>query len=325
MSLETVYRLLESDLARVEETLLKRTASVYEFVDMAVQHVVEGGGKRLRPILLLLSGKSLGYAGDDMYELAAAMELIHAASLVHDDVIDEAQLRRNRETLNAKFGNKVAVLVGDYMHARVLAILVGCRTPLPVMRVVADATQSMCEGEVIAAYKSGDFELSLEEYLRIIELKTGKLIAASCAIGALLATDEPAKVDALTTYGNAVGLAFQVVDDVLDLVGVASRFGKPTRNDLREGKLTLPVMVTRDRCGAEERLELRRLMAGETRTDAEIAWIVRLTEKYDAVPHAMGVAKEFSRKAKDALAVVTDSPVKMALCELADDLVERDY
>lgn len=322
MRLETVERVLNDDLQRVEERLLERTASAYEFVDLAVQHVISGGGKRLRPALLLLSAKALGYDGDKAHELAAAMELIHVGSLVHDDVIDEAAMRRNRETLNAKFGNKVAVLVGDYMHARVLSILAGSQPE--ILRVVADATQAMCEGEVIGAYKASDFDLELGDYYRIIELKTAKLIAASCAVGALLATDDPAKRDAMNRYGNAVGTAFQIVDDILDLVGETAKFGKPTRNDLREGKITLPVMHTRDHCAPDERRELQRLFAKEERSPDDIARIVALTERYRAVDAAFRVVDDFSRQAKDALAVLEPSPAKDALVELVDYLAERD-
>jgi octaprenyl-diphosphate synthase len=323
--MDSVRAVLEDDLNRVEEALLERAASRYEFVDLAAQHVIEGGGKRLRPILLLLSAKSLGYSGADMYHLAAAMELIHVASLVHDDVIDEAAVRRSRETLNARFGNKVAVLVGDYLHARVLAILVRCRCPEPVLRVVADATRSMCEGEVVGAHRARDFDLALVEYLRIIELKTAKLMAASCAIGALVATNDDAKIAALTDYGHRIGLAFQIVDDMLDLVGQPSRFGKPTQTDVREGKLTLPVMYARDQATAEERGRLAALFRADARSPSDVEWIVSVAETYGGVEHAAEVAEGYSRQAKECLTMLPASRPRDALYELADYIVARDY
>jgi len=322
MRLDTVERVLNEDLQRVEDRLLERSAHTFEFVDLAVQHVIAGGGKRLRPVLLLLSAKALGYEGEKAQELAAAVELIHVGSLVHDDVIDEAALRRNRETLNAKFGNKVAVLVGDYMHARVLSILAGF--PPEILGVVAEATLAMCEGEVIGAYKAYDFDLELRDYFRIIELKTARLIAASCAVGALLATSDPAPREALTRYGTAVGTAFQVVDDILDLVGETSKFGKPTRNDLREGKMTLPIMHTRDHCTPEERRELQRLFHQEERSPDDIAQIVELSERYHAVEAAFSVVEDLSRQAKEALTALPPSPAKDALWELVDYLAERE-
>lgn len=322
MRLKAVESVLREDLQRVEKYLLEQTASTYEFVDMAVQHVIAGGGKRLRPVLLLLSAKALGYEGELVYPLAAAMELIHVGSLVHDDVLDEAALRRNRETLNAKFGNKVAVLVGDYMHARVISILADL--PSEISRVVADATQAMCEGEVIGAYKAHDFHLDLDDYYRIIELKTARLMAAACRVGALVATSDPVKRDALTSYGTAVGIAFQIVDDVLDLIGDAAKFGKPTCHDLREGKVTLPILHTRDRCTPYERQELQRLFRKEERTPEDIARILELAEKYHAVDAAFRTVGEFSRQAKDALYPLEASPARDALCELVDDLAGRD-
>ena len=323
--LDRVAQVLADDLRRVEERLVERTVSTYEFVDLAVQHVIESGGKRLRPILVMLSAKALGSTDDKMVDYAAAMEMIHVASLVHDDVIDEAKLRRNHQTLNAKFGNKVAVLVGDYMHARVLAILVARRAPNAIYRAVAQATQGMCEGEVIAAYKSNDFEIETNDYNRIIELKTARLITSCCEIGALVETQDEEVVEAFSTYGHGVGMAFQIVDDVLDLIGEETTFGKPTRNDLREGKLTLPVMVARDRCSPDERKRLEHLFLIEERSANDIEWIVNLTHRYDGVSSAMETARNYVRDAKWALEDVYPSAAKDAMFELAEFFVSRDY
>ena len=225
-SLNEICHFITDDLQAVEKKLSEKTTSHYDFVDLAVQHVVEGGGKRLRPMLLLLSAKSCGYQGEDAHTLAATVELIHVASLVHDDVLDEAPMRRGRETLHSKWGNKVAVLVGDYLHARVLSMLVGRRADDAAMALLSDATHSMCEGEVIHAYKNGDFDISQDDYLKIIDLKTGKLITASCAMGAVLGTQDSQIIQALTAYGEAIGAAFQIIDDLLDLVADGETLGK---------------------------------------------------------------------------------------------------
>ena len=226
-SFNQIVELIADDLSAVEAKLTEHTASEYTFVDMAVQHVVEGGGKRLRPILVVLSAKVCGYEGSDAHTLAAVVELIHVASLVHDDVLDEAAIRRGRETLQTKWGNKVAVLVGDYLHARVLSMLVSRRADDPAMAILADTTQAMCEGEVIHAYKSGDFDISETEYLKIIGFKTGKLIAASCTLGAHLGNPaETQQIEALTTYGQQIGTAFQIVDDLLDFTEDSDTVGK---------------------------------------------------------------------------------------------------
>lgn len=324
MALTAVHEMLRSDLEKVEERLLQRTVNSYEFVDMAMRHVIEGGGKRLRPMLCLLSSQACGYTDDGMYDLAAAMELIHVASLVHDDVIDEAALRRSRETLNVRFGNKVSVLVGDYMHARVLAILVECGATEPIYRAVADATQSMCEGEVIHAYKSDDFDIGVDDYLNIMDLKTARLIACSCRVGAVLAGADDSIVEAMGVYGSAVGVAFQIVDDVLDLVGEESTFGKPTQNDLREGKLTLPVMHARDNSSADDREKLRGLLFADERGPDDVQWIVELTSKHDGVGHAMGLARDMSQKAIEAVMATPASPARDGLVALAASLVDRE-
>ena len=246
---DQIVELIADDLSAVEAKLTEHTASEYTFVDMAVQHVVEGGGKRLRPILVVLSAKVCGYEGSDAHTLAAVVELIHVASLVHDDVLDEAAIRRGRETLQTKWGNKVAVLVGDYLHARVLSMLVSRRADDPAMAILADTTQAMCEGEVIHAYKSGDFDISEAEYLKIISFKTGKLIAASCTLGAHLGNPtETQQIEALTTYGQQIGTAFQIVDDLLDFTEDSDTLGKDAFGDLREGKLTFPIIYARSVC-----------------------------------------------------------------------------
>ena len=324
MSIEKVNQFVQSDLEIVERRLLERAANLYEFVDQAAQHVIKGGGKRLRPILTLLSARSAGCSGGAMYDLAAAMELIHIASLVHDDVIDESPLRRGQETLNAKFGNKVAVLVGDYMHARVLAVLVACKAGEEVFEAVAEATQSMCEGEVIHAYQAREFELNLDEYLQVIELKTARLMSCSCRIGASLGTTGAKAVEALAAYGHAVGMAFQIVDDVLDMIGEESAFGKPTRNDLREGKMTLPAMYFRDNCSPEERARLRELMLADERSPEEADWIVQRAEARGASKYALKVAADYTERANECLKALPESGAKKALIHLARGLAVRD-
>jgi octaprenyl-diphosphate synthase len=324
VALSAVHDMLRSDLEQVDRRLRQRTVNSYEFVDMAVRHVIEGGGKRLRPMLALLAAQACGYEDDARFDLAAAMELIHVASLVHDDVIDEADMRRNRETLNVRFGNKVSVLVGDYMHARVLAILVACGATEPIYRAVADATQSMCEGEVIHAYKADDFDITVEDYLNIMDLKTARLISCSCRVGALLAGADDDMVDAMGVYGSALGVAFQIVDDVLDLTGEQTTFGKPTRNDLREGKLTLPVMHARDNCSDADRETLRGFLFADERSAEDVDWIVALTQEHDGVGHAMALARKMSTQACDAVALAPASGARDGLLTLAASLVERE-
>ena len=323
-SFKQIVELITDDLSAVEAKLTEQTASEYSFVDMAVQHVVEGGGKRLRPILVVLSAKVCGYEGRDAHTLAAVVELIHVASLVHDDVLDEAAIRRGRETLQTKWGNKVAVLVGDYLHARVLSMLVSRRADDPAMAILADTTQAMCEGEVIHAYKSGDFDISEAEYLKIISFKTGKLIAASCTLGAHLGTTDPQQVEALTIYGQEIGTAFQIVDDLLDFTEDADKLGKNAFGDLREGKLTFPIIYARTVCNDDEKQMLEKMLNPDTGEAEAIAFVDALFQRYGVETHCLKVAQTYADRAKAALAVLPETPARGALEQLADYVVARD-
>ncbi len=323
-SFKQIVELIADDLTAVETKLTEQTASEYSFVDMAVQHVVEGGGKRLRPILVVLSAKACGYEGNDAHTLAAVVELIHVASLVHDDVLDEAAIRRGRETLQTKWGNKVAVLVGDYLHARVLSMLVARRADDPAMAILADTTQAMCEGEVIHAYKSGDFDISEDEYLKIISFKTGKLIAASCTLGAHLGTTDKQRLEAITNYGQHIGTAFQIVDDVLDFTEDTDKLGKNAFGDLREGKLTFPIIYARSLCNADEKQTLERVLNPNTDEAAAIAFVESLFQRYSVEAHCLKVAQGYADHAKAALAALTETPARRALEQLADYVVARE-
>ncbi len=323
-SFDQIVNLIADDLSAVEAKLTENTASEYSFVDMAVQHVVEGGGKRLRPILVVLSAKACEYEGADAHTLAAVVELIHVASLVHDDVLDEAAIRRGRETLHTKWGNKVAVLVGDYLHARVLAMLVSRRADDPAMAILADTTQAMCEGEVIHAYKSGDFDISEKEYLKIISFKTGKLIAASCTLGAILGPQDTQQIEAFTAYGKQIGTAFQIVDDLLDFVEAPEKLGKNAFGDLREGKLTFPIIHTRKVCNDDEKQTLEKVLSPDTDETEAITFVESLFQKYGVETHCLAVAQGYADRAKAALVKVPQSDARFALENLADYVVSRD-
>lgn len=323
-SFDQVVNLISDDLGAVESILTENTASEYSFVDMAVQHVVEGGGKRLRPILVLLSARACGYVGSDAHILAAVVELIHVASLVHDDVLDEAAIRRGRDTLQTKWGNKVAVLVGDYLHARVLSMLVSRKSDDPAMDILADTTQAMCEGEVIHAYKSGDFDISEEEYLKIISFKTGKLITASCTLGANLGTNDKQQINAITEYGEQIGIAFQIVDDILDFVEAPEKLGKNAYGDLREGKLTFPIIYTRRVCDADEKQMLEKVLNANSDESQAISYVESLFNIYDVESHCLKIAQDYADRANAALTNIPQSDARNALENLANYVVSRD-
>ena len=325
LTFEQISQPITQDLKAIEQILLDETAVQYEFVDQAVRHVVEGGGKRLRPILLVLSSKACGYTGIDGYILAACVELIHVASLVHDDVLDEAPIRRGRSTLHSKWGNKVAVLVGDYLHARVLNMLVSRKSDDPSLAILSDAAQAMCEGEVIHAYKNGDFEISASDYLEIVALKTGRLISASCRMGAAIATEEADQIKAIFDYGESIGVAFQIIDDLLDFTAESGKFGKRPFNDLREGKLTFPMIYARQQCTPKEREKLEVIFNTEFEEDRTVDWINHLISRYLVKEYCLKIAQDHANQAKLALKVLPPTSARTALEQLADYTVSRDW
>ena len=325
LDFNSITKIIVDDLEAIERILLEETRIHYDFVDDAVRHVIEGGGKRLRPVLLILSSKACGYTGEDAHILAACIELIHVASLVHDDVLDEAPIRRSQVTLHSKWGNKVAVLVGDYLHARVLSMLASRGSDDPALEILANAAQAMCEGEVIHAYKNGDFEICQNNYLKIVELKTGKLISASCHTGAILGTKNPEYVNALIAYGELIGIAFQIIDDLLDFVADPEKFGKQPFKDLREGKLTFPMIYVRENCTGEERKKLEGIFnTVEFAGDQTIEWMSQLLDSYAVKSYCLEVAQEYVDRAQIALNVLPNTDAKVALNDLAESLVSRD-
>ena len=325
LDFNSITKIIADDLEAIERILLEETRIHYDFVDDAVRHVIEGGGKRLRPVLLILSSKACGYTGEDAHILAACIELIHVASLVHDDVLDEAPIRRSQVTLHSRWGNKVAVLVGDYLHARVLSMLASRGSDDPALEILANAAQAMCEGEVIHAYKNGDFEICQNNYLKIVELKTGKLISASCHTGAILGTKNPEYVNALIAYGELIGIAFQIIDDLLDFVADPEKFGKQPFKDLREGKLTFPMIYVRENCTGEERKKLEDIFnAVEFAGDQTIEWMSQLLDSYAVKSYCLEVAQEYVDRAQIALNVLPITEAKVTLNNLAESLVSRD-
>lgn len=330
ISLSEICSLVTTDLAQVETKLLEKTASNFHIMDAAIQHVIESGGKRIRPILLLLSHRACNSAlnplplPNDVYELAVAVELIHTASLVHDDVVDEACLRRGRESVNQKWGNKIAVLIGDYLHTKVFSILATRKSNDAAMPIISEAIQAMCEGEIIHAFRKNDFEISQDDYLEIVDFKTGKLMTASCTIGAHTGTDNQILIDAITEYAQNLGIAFQLVDDLLDFIDNEEVLGKQPFNDFKEGKLTFPIIYTRDQCDKYDRTELERTFYAEFHTKEDIAWISELFSKYNTKQYCLKVAQTYGDKAKSALNLLPDSPAQNALLQMADYIVSRE-
>ena len=312
--------LIADDMRGMDAVVEQRLSSDVALIGQISRYIVAAGGKRLRPALLLLMCGALGYTGAQRLNLAAVVEFIHTATLLHDDVVDESTLRRGRATANEAFGNPASVLVGDFLYSRAFQMMVDAGD-MRIMRTLAEATNVIAEGEVQQLMNLHDADLSEEDYLRVIRSKTAKLFEASARIAALLSTSAPAVEAACAEYGQALGTAFQVIDDALDYDGDVNEMGKNLGDDLREGKVTLPLIVAMQRGTAEERATLRQAIeSGGTERMADIVRIVQCTGALEAT-RASAAAE--AQRAMDALATLPDSDYRTALLNLASQLLER--
>jgi octaprenyl-diphosphate synthase len=315
------YRtLVASDMAEVDQVIHRRLASEVVLVNQISHYIVNAGGKRVRPMLLLLIARALGCDSPQRHELAAVVEFIHTATLLHDDVVDESDLRRGRKTANALFGNAASVLVGDFLYSRAFQMMVSTNR-LRVMDVLAEATNVIAEGEVLQLMNMHDPDISVDDYLKVIEYKTAKLFEASARLGAVL-MDAPKELEeACASYGRTLGTAFQLIDDLLDYEGSTAELGKNIGDDLREGKPTLPLLVAMQRGTAEQRDLIREaIIHGEVERMPQIVEIVKATGALEATREAALAQAEL---AKQCLTELPASEFKDALLELALASIHR--
>lgn len=315
------YRtLVASDMAEVDQVIHRRLASEVVLVNQISHYIVNAGGKRVRPMLLLLIARALGCDSPQRHELAAVVEFIHTATLLHDDVVDESDLRRGRKTANALFGNAASVLVGDFLYSRAFQMMVSTNR-LRVMDVLAEATNVIAEGEVLQLMNMHDPDISVDDYLKVIEYKTAKLFEASARLGAVL-MDAPKELEeACASYGRTLGTAFQLIDDLLDYEGSTAELGKNIGDDLREGKPTLPLLVAMQRGTAEQRDLIREaIINGEIERMPQIVEIVKATGALEATREAALAQAEL---AKQCLTGLPASEFKDALLELALASIHR--
>jgi octaprenyl-diphosphate synthase len=311
---------IDSDMQRVDAVIRERLSSRVALIDQISRYIVNAGGKRIRPRLVLLFSEALGFEGPERYELAAIVEFIHTATLLHDDVVDESALRRGRATANATFGNAASVLVGDFLYSRAFQMMVSVNR-MRVLDVLADATNVIAEGEVLQLMNMHDPDTAVDDYLRVIRFKTAKLFEASARLGALLAGAEPALEERCAEYGRSLGTAFQLVDDLLDYEGSSDELGKNVGDDLREGKPTLPLLVAMERANADERALIRHAIEhGELQKLPEILIVVRRTGALDATRAA---AQSEADKARAMLAGVPGSRARDALLDLCVRSIHR--
>ena len=312
--------LMAADMRQVDDVIQHRLASDVVMINQIAHYIISAGGKRIRPMLVLLFSSALGYTGRERFELAATVEFIHTATLLHDDVVDESALRRGRQTANALFGNAASVLVGDFVYSRAFQMMVSVNR-MRVLEVLADATNVIAEGEVLQLMNMHDPDLSVEDYLRVIRFKTAKLFEASARIGAVLAEVDPEVEECCADYGRSLGTAFQLIDDLLDYEGATEQLGKNVGDDLREGKPTLPLLHAMERGTAAERELIRHaIQHGEVARLPEIVEIVRHTGAITATREA---ARAEADKAAQALRVLPASTYREALLELCFRSVDR--
>ncbi|RZL63167.1 MAG: octaprenyl diphosphate synthase [Variovorax sp.] len=316
----SVLDLIAGEMAEVDRVIARRLESGAPLVGEVSRYIISAGGKRLRPALLLLMSGALGYAGDQRFNLAAVVEFIHTATLLHDDVVDESTLRRGRPTANESFGNPASVLVGDFLYSRAFQMMLDARDTR-VMQILAEATNVIAEGEVLQLMNVHDASLDETAYLRVIRSKTAKLFEASTQLAAVLAGSDSETETACATYGQALGTAFQVIDDVLDYAGDALETGKNLGDDLREGKATLPLILAMQKANSADSAIIRSAIeAGDTHQLPQIVEIVRRTGALDAT-HAAAAAE--AQRAMTAIRDFPANPYTSALLQLAAQLLER--
>ena len=321
MEFTDVQALAAPGMARVNSLIRARLASDVVLINQIAEHIIGGGGKRLRPMLVLLAAQAAGYRGSNEALLAAIVEFIHTATLLHDDVVDESDLRRGRKTANALWGNAASVLVGDFLYSRSFQLMVEA-DDMRVMRILADTTNRIAEGEVLQLLNVHNPDVDEAAYLRVIERKTAVLFSAATQLGALLAGVPDAQEQAFASYGMNLGFAFQIADDVLDYVSDAGTLGKNIGDDLAEGKATLPLIYAIERAPAEQAASLRRAI--ETGGLDSLENIVAAIRDTGAIECARQQASQYAAAAKAAIANVAPSAARDALLALADYSLQRD-
>jgi octaprenyl-diphosphate synthase len=316
--------LVAHDMNLVNAVILDRMQSDIPLIPELAGHLIAGGGKRMRPMLTLASAQLLGYSGNRHHRLAAAVEFIHTATLLHDDVVDSSDLRRGRRTANIIWGNPASVLVGDFLFSRSFELMVEDGS-LKVLKILSNASAVIAEGEVNQLTAVRRLDISEERYLDIIGAKTAALFAAACRIAAVVAERSEGQEAALDTYGRNLGIAFQLVDDAIDYVSDAGTMGKDAGDDFREGKMTLPVILAYARGGDAERAFWKEAISGRRSSDEDFAEAIRLVRSSRAVDDTLARARHYGQRAIDALGGFAPGQAKDAMVEAVEFAVARAY
>ncbi|WP_341632057.1 polyprenyl synthetase family protein [Sphingomonas agri] len=323
-TLEPLLALVAPDMNGVNAVILERMQSKVALIPELAGHLIAGGGKRMRPMLTLASGSLLGYPGTRHHKLAAAVEFIHTATLLHDDVVDGSGMRRGKRTANLIWGNPASVLVGDFLFSRAFELMVEDGS-LKVLRILSHASAVIAEGEVNQLTAQRQIDTDEDQYLEIISAKTAALFAAACRVSPVVAEASEAAELALECYGRNLGIAFQLSDDVIDYASDTATMGKGVGDDFRDGKMTLPVILAYARGNDEERAFWRSAIGGSRVSDEDLAHAIALLKKSDALADTIERARQYGRRAIDALAMFPASKAKSAMTEAAEFAVARAY
>ena len=323
-SLAAMMALVATDMNGVNAVILERMQSKVALIPELAGHLIAGGGKRLRPMLTLASASLLGYSGTRHHKLAAAVEFIHTATLLHDDVVDNSGMRRGKQTANIIWGNPASVLVGDFLFSRAFELMVEDGS-LKVLKILSSASAVIAEGEVDQLTAQRQIDSTEDHYLGIIGAKTAALFAAACRISAVVAESGDDAEQALESYGRNLGVAFQLIDDVIDYSSDEATMGKGVGDDFRDGKMTLPVILAYARGGVEDRAFWREAVAGDRVSDNDLALAIALLQQTGALSDTMEQARLYGRRAIDSLAMFPASKAKAALIEAAEFAVARAY
>ncbi|CAL62904.1 Octaprenyl-diphosphate synthase (Octaprenyl pyrophosphate synthetase) (OPP synthetase) [Herminiimonas arsenicoxydans] len=313
---------IAADMSAVDAVIRQKLHSEVALVNQIADYIISAGGKRIRPVLVLLMANALGYRGTHQYDLAAVVEFIHTATLLHDDVVDESELRRGRKTANALFGNAASVLVGDFLHSRAFQMMVTVGN-IRAMQILADATNVIAEGEVLQLLNMHDPDISEERYTQVIRSKTAKLFEAAAQLGALIAGASEDEIEAAAEYGRSLGTAFQLIDDVLDYSGHAEDIGKNVGDDLREGKATLPLIYLMEHGNTEQRELVRSCI--ENGDEEHFDAVLLAVTTSGALDYTKRKAEEAAARAAASIAGLPESQFKDALLNLSSFAVHRNH
>jgi octaprenyl-diphosphate synthase len=324
VDLKEIVSLVEQDLARVEVLFAEQFRSDVSLVAEIGRYIQDGGGKRIRPALLLLGSGLCGYRGERATVLAGVVEFIHTATLLHDDIIDQATVRRGRRSVNSRWGNDITVLLGDFLYTKAMSMALS-QDNLPILRLLSDVTLRMIEGQLLEIEKNGDLGITNDDHVDIIRRKTADLFSACMRIGALLGGVGPEREAALAGYGLNLGVCFQMIDDLLDFTADEKVLGKPTANDLREGKLTLPVISLLRRAGRRGVEMVSTVLSDRGFDRVSRDELVALAHEYGALDEARALAERYAVLARQDLAAFDRSPYREALMALPDFILARDH